>query len=163
MAIELGTIAASKVRQMKLPGFFGQHRMFTRNVPINSNASRRDGIISADRDLAIERPSLSVERSAHHFEDIHRVGRSPASDTRSSPPVRITMVNKDAAESSEVDPDTLRAAEFLQTQIMLDSLVGKTIASAQIEETRIAVSTTDGLTFYFYGFMGGRSPAQRGA
>jgi hypothetical protein len=61
------------------------------------------------------------------------------------------------AEASEVDPDALRAAEFLQAQMILDTLVGKTIASAQIEETRIAVSTTDGLTFFFYGFMGGRS------
>jgi hypothetical protein len=61
------------------------------------------------------------------------------------------------AESSDVDPDALREAEFLQTQMILDTLVGKTVASARIEETRIAVSTTDGLTFFFYGFMGGRS------
>jgi len=61
------------------------------------------------------------------------------------------------AESSDVDPDALRQAEFLQTQMILDTLVGKTVASAQIEETRIAVSTTDGLTFFFYGFMGGKS------
>ncbi len=58
--------------------------------------------------------------------------------------------------SADVDPDALREAEFLQAQMILDTLVGKTIASAQIEETRIAVSTTDGLTFFFYGFMGGR-------
>jgi hypothetical protein len=63
------------------------------------------------------------------------------------------------AEAAEVDPDALRAAEFLQAQMILDTLIGKTIASAQIEETRIAVSTTDGLTFFFYGFMGGRSSA----
>jgi hypothetical protein len=61
-------------------------------------------------------------------------------------------------EIPEVDPDALREAEFLQTQTILDSLVGKTIASARIEDTRIAVSTTDGLTFFFYGFMGGRAP-----
>ncbi len=65
--------------------------------------------------------------------------------------------NELTAEITEVDPDTLREAEFLQAQMILDTLVGKTIASAQIEETRIAVSTTDGLTFFFYGFMGGRS------
>jgi hypothetical protein len=59
--------------------------------------------------------------------------------------------------ASDVDPDALREAEFLQAQMILDTLVGKTIASAQIEETRIAVSTTDGLTFFFYGFMGGSS------
>jgi hypothetical protein len=42
--------------------------------------------------------------------------------------------------------------------MILDSLVGKTVAAASVEETRIAVSTTDGHTFYFYGFMGSRSP-----
>ncbi len=67
------------------------------------------------------------------------------------------VVNDMIIESTEVDPDSLREAEFLQAQMILDTLVGKTIASAQIEETRIAVSTTDGLTFFFYGFMGGRS------
>jgi hypothetical protein len=69
------------------------------------------------------------------------------------------MLHKEmTAETPEVDPDGLRAAEFLQAQMILDTLVGKTVASAQVEETRIAVSTTDGLTFFFYGFMGGRSP-----
>jgi hypothetical protein len=56
-----------------------------------------------------------------------------------------------------VDPDALREAEFFQAQMILDTLVGKTIASARIEDTRISVSTTDGLTVFFYGFMGGRS------
>jgi hypothetical protein len=64
------------------------------------------------------------------------------------------------AETSDVDPDALREAEFLQTQMILDTLVGKTVASAQIEDTRIAVSTTDGLTFFFYGFMGGRGSSE---
>ncbi len=68
------------------------------------------------------------------------------------------MVDKLIAEASEVDPDALRTAEFTQAQMILDTLVGKTVASAQIEETRISVSTTDGLTFFFYGFMGGRRP-----
>jgi len=68
------------------------------------------------------------------------------------------MVDKQLdASNSEVDPDALREAEFLQAQMILDTLVGKTIASAQIEPTRISVSTTDGLTFFFYGFMGGSS------
>jgi hypothetical protein len=68
------------------------------------------------------------------------------------------MVDKEITpRASDLDPDALRAAEFLQTQDVLDTLVGKTVAAATIEETRIAVSTTDGLTFFFYGFMGGRS------
>ena len=53
-------------------------------------------------------------------------------------------------------PSHLRQAEFLQTQMILDALVGKTIAAAKVEETRIAVSTSDGHTFFFYGFMGAR-------
>ena len=68
------------------------------------------------------------------------------------------MVDKLTVDIPEVDPDALRTAEFFQAQMILDTLVGKTIASAQIEETRITVSTTDGLTFFFYGFMGGRLP-----
>ena len=64
--------------------------------------------------------------------------------------------NKSTATTSEVDPDALRTAEFLQTQMILDTLAGKTVASARIEETRIAISTTDGQTFFFYGFMGAK-------
>jgi hypothetical protein len=62
-----------------------------------------------------------------------------------------------ATDATDIDPDALREAEFLQTQLMLDSLVGKTIAVAKLEGTRIAVSTTDDQTFCFYGFMGRHS------
>jgi hypothetical protein len=64
--------------------------------------------------------------------------------------------------SIEIDPESLRAAEFMQAQMILDSMVGKTIARAEIEDTRIAVTTSDGITFFFYGFMGERfeSPAE---
>jgi hypothetical protein len=74
------------------------------------------------------------------------------------------MGNKETppAPTSEVDPDALRTAEFLQTQMILDSLVGKTVAAAQVEETRISVSTTDGQTVYFYGFMGAHSEGDPG-
>jgi hypothetical protein len=58
------------------------------------------------------------------------------------------------ASSSDVDPDALRSAEFLQTQMLLDTLIGKTVSAAKVEDTRIAISTADGHTFYFYGFMG---------
>jgi hypothetical protein len=54
----------------------------------------------------------------------------------------------------EIDPESLRAAEFMQAQMILDSMVGKTIVRAEIEDTRIAVTTDDGITFFFYGFMG---------
>lgn len=60
-------------------------------------------------------------------------------------------------ELMEVEPDALREAEFLQAQAILDSLAGKTIASASIADTRIVISTTDGNQYFFYGFLGGRS------
>jgi len=55
----------------------------------------------------------------------------------------------------EVDPDALREAEFEQTQSILDTLAGKTIRSASIEDKRVIVETTDGNRYFFYGFMGG--------
>ena len=54
----------------------------------------------------------------------------------------------------EVEPDALREAEFLQAQAILETMVGKTIASADIDETRIVVTTTDGNKYFFYGFLG---------
>jgi len=66
------------------------------------------------------------------------------------------MMRSDEADlgTLEIDPESLRAAEFMQAQMILDSMVGKTIVRAEIEETRIAVTTGDGTTFFFYGFMG---------
>ncbi|MBV9719575.1 MAG: hypothetical protein JOZ77_09650 [Candidatus Eremiobacteraeota bacterium] len=54
----------------------------------------------------------------------------------------------------EVEPDRLRTAEFLNAQAVLEGLPGKTIASAEVEETRVAIATTDGRRYYFYGFLG---------
>ena len=54
----------------------------------------------------------------------------------------------------EVEPDALREAEFFQAQSILDTLVGKTITSAEMEETRIVIGTSDGNKYFFYGFMG---------
>ncbi len=54
----------------------------------------------------------------------------------------------------EVEPDALREAEFLQAQAILDTLVGKSIAAANVEETRIVVTTSDGNRYFFYGFLG---------
>ncbi|MDQ2865435.1 MAG: hypothetical protein M3R51_04360 [Candidatus Eremiobacteraeota bacterium] len=54
----------------------------------------------------------------------------------------------------EVEPDALREAEFLQAQAILDTLVGKTVKEATIEDTRIVVTTSDGNRYYFYGFLG---------
>ncbi|HEY2476877.1 MAG TPA: hypothetical protein VGI19_19000 [Candidatus Cybelea sp.] len=58
----------------------------------------------------------------------------------------------------EAEPDGLRAAEFLQTQEILQGLVGKTVAAASVEDTRITITTTDGCRYHFYGFMGSVRP-----
>jgi hypothetical protein len=55
----------------------------------------------------------------------------------------------------DIDPDALREAEFVQAQAILDTLVGKTIEHATMEDTRIVVETTEGDRYFFYGFMGG--------
>ena len=57
----------------------------------------------------------------------------------------------------EVEPDALREAEFLQAQAILDTMAGKTIASAEMEERRIVVQTSDGNKYFFYGFLGNDS------
>lgn len=57
----------------------------------------------------------------------------------------------------EVEPDALREAEFLQAQTILDTMVGKTIVAAEIQERRIVVETSDGNKYFFYGFLGNES------
>jgi hypothetical protein len=57
-------------------------------------------------------------------------------------------------ELIEVEPDALREAEFLQAQAILETLVGKTIVGAAVEDTRIVITTGDGNRYYFYGFLG---------
>lgn len=57
----------------------------------------------------------------------------------------------------EVEPDALREAEFLQAQAILETMVGTTITDADIEETRIVITTSDGNKYFFYGFMGHRA------
>lgn len=54
----------------------------------------------------------------------------------------------------EVDPDALREAEFFQAQSILETLVGKTIAGAELEDTRVVITTSDGNKYFFYGFLG---------
>jgi hypothetical protein len=56
--------------------------------------------------------------------------------------------------TGDIDPDGLREAELLQAKQMLQRLVGRTIRDLRVEETRIALETDDGVTYYFYGFMG---------
>jgi hypothetical protein len=55
---------------------------------------------------------------------------------------------------NDIEPDALREAEFGTVQSVLDSMVGKRVASAAIGDTRISVTTEDGTTYSFYGFLG---------
>lgn len=57
----------------------------------------------------------------------------------------------------EVEPDALREAEFLQAQAILETLIGKTITGAEIEDTRIVITTSEGNRYFFYGFLGSGS------
>ncbi len=54
----------------------------------------------------------------------------------------------------EVEPDALREAEFAQAASILETLVGKTVTSAELEDTRIVITTSDGNKYFFYGFLG---------
>jgi len=58
----------------------------------------------------------------------------------------------------DIDPDSLREAEFEQTRWVLDELAGKMIASAELEDTRVVIQTSDGNRYFFYGFMGSGRP-----
>lgn len=48
----------------------------------------------------------------------------------------------------------LLEAEFLQAQAILETLIGKTITRAEIEDTRIVITTSEGNRYFFYGFLG---------
>jgi hypothetical protein len=56
--------------------------------------------------------------------------------------------------TTDIDPEGLREAELMQARVMLQRLVGRTIEDLRVEDTRIALVTDDGVTYYFYGFMG---------
>jgi hypothetical protein len=57
-------------------------------------------------------------------------------------------------ELIEVEPDALREAEFLQAQGILQDMIGKTVTAAEVQDTRIVVTTSDGNQYFFYGFLG---------
>ena len=64
------------------------------------------------------------------------------------------MTNMTEDFAGDIDPEGLREAELIQARAMLKRLVGRTIVDLRVEETRIALATDDGVTYYFYGFMG---------
>ncbi len=60
----------------------------------------------------------------------------------------------------DIDPEALREAEFEQTQGILNTLQGKTIKRATMEEARIVIETADGNLYFFFGFMASSGPSQ---
>ncbi len=86
--------------------------------------------------------------------------RLRAARTAGPLPRKRALVNRDDPSLLEIEPEALRAAEFMQAQELLGGMVGRRIVSAQLEETRIAIETDDGAIYYFYGFMGEDSPEE---
>jgi len=168
-------VTAFEVFERELIASRANARVPTRNITVECDAS--SGVVPTDRDLVLEGPDLAIERTAQHLEDEHITStirtpdgvspletgakasgtndreRSMDMDIESARTERGTL--DDLLNLLEVDPDALREAEFEQTQSILDTLAGKTIRSASIEDTRIVVETTDGNRYFFYGFMGG--------
>ena len=60
-------------------------------------------------------------------------------------------------ELQDIDPEAFREAEFEQTQGILNTLSGKTIKAATMEEARIVIEKTDGNRYFFFGFMASSS------
>jgi hypothetical protein len=58
----------------------------------------------------------------------------------------------------DIDPEALRQAEFEQTQAILNTLGGKLIRSATVENSRIVIETADGNRYFFFGFMAAAGP-----
>lgn len=58
----------------------------------------------------------------------------------------------------EVEPEHLQAAELINAQAVLENLVGKTVSGARVDDRRVAVTTSDGGRYYFYGFLGFEKP-----
>jgi hypothetical protein len=59
--------------------------------------------------------------------------------------------------ATDIESDSLREAEMMQARTRLARLVGQSIVAARVEETRIALVTNGGTTYFFYGFMGEES------
>ncbi|MBV9333671.1 MAG: hypothetical protein JO146_06660 [Candidatus Eremiobacteraeota bacterium] len=62
-------------------------------------------------------------------------------------------------ELIEAEPEHFQTAELLNARAVLDSLIGKTVSAAVVDDRRVAVTTSDGGRYYFYGFLGFEQPA----
>jgi hypothetical protein len=159
-----GPVPAGQVGETETPvTFFEQPRVFPRDIPIDGDARGGHRVISTDGDLPLESPRFSVERPAHHLEDVHRW----TAFARPGRPVlsgrKPLLVKREDPNLLEVEPEALRAAEFMQAKELLSSMEGRRVVSARLEETRIAIAIDDGTTYFFYGFMGEeRTPSETG-
>jgi hypothetical protein len=61
---------------------------------------------------------------------------------------------------NDIEPDALREAEFGTVQAVLDSMVGKRVKAATIDDAHITVTTDDGSVYSFYGFLGSGVPPE---
>jgi hypothetical protein len=61
---------------------------------------------------------------------------------------------------NDIEPEALREAELGTVQTVLDSMVGKRVKTASIDDARIKVTTEDGSVYAFYGFLGSGSPPE---
>lgn len=60
----------------------------------------------------------------------------------------------------EVEPDALREAEFMQAQSILETMIGKSVTAAELQDTRIVLTMSDGNRYFFYGFLGGQDDSR---
>lgn len=61
---------------------------------------------------------------------------------------------------NDIEPEALREAELGTVQTVLDSMVGKRVKTATIDDAQIAVTTEDGAIYSFYGFLGSGAPPE---
>jgi len=76
-------VAAARVGEHDLAVVDGDAGVPSRDGAIGRQRGLRDVLVSADRDVPFERPSLSVERSVHRFDDIHGKSRFAPPETNS--------------------------------------------------------------------------------
>lgn len=166
LTVEFRSVTALEIGEKERPIVDSQLSVFSRNVAIEGYARFRHGVVTADYDLMLEMPRFAIERTAENLEQVH--GRQAFEEPVPSLLVvliirqiwtithRVTMNDRidELLHLIEVEPDALREAEFFQAQAILETLVGKVIADATIEDTRIVISTEDGNRYFFYGFIG---------
>ena len=91
---------------------------------------------------------------SERIERVMAIGTDPSG----SDSIAALLKDIETLDLADVDPEALREAEDSATEWVLDTLQGKTIARAILEDRRIVLETQDGNRYFFYGFMGSGSP-----